>query len=466
VIPSTASREILDAASRLGSPFLLRRVRILLESLAGKPAAAIAAEVGGSPEEVARALAQFETYRIASFDPFALRVARWLEAEVGGVTVVEHNCGTGSGIRPFSGPEGGVVPTDRILRALPGRVVTRPIVDPASGRRWIEAGKALNSDFLGDDAFARHLREHPEDLEIRSPVTCETGGGVCAGCVGRRSEWLPDGHPVGQEAVRALYSACPPNAYEEREHAVLPGTVALGAVEVREDPDGGRIAAGDGFVRLLPRDSHRTLRVELLRLGIPGVYHALLGIAEGDRIYRVPAGSRILVEDGEEILDGRRLFDAPGLEPPSESGIRARRRRLLERLAGRRPVTAAGDFLAEILSLAVPRTEVESLLRAGEILARRLLRRDGDEAATRKRALVRDVTEGLAGEAGLRTESLDDDPMRRWSRLTRLMDRYPELQEILYLVGMKWITAEEAKAFSRPFFERLSAESRSEPPER
>src|SRR5690606_15251383 len=117
------------------------------------------------------------------------------------LVITEHDCGTDQGLRMTPVIAGGdIIETlgDRVL----GRVVAKDVIKPGSGEVVVTAGIML------DEKWVTTLEEMGVDeLEVRSPITCETRYGVCSMCYGRdlaRGHLVNVGEAIGVIAAQSI----------------------------------------------------------------------------------------------------------------------------------------------------------------------------------------------------------------------------------------------------------------------
>ncbi len=115
--------------------------------------------------------------------------------------ILEEDCGTKEGLMMTAVIEGGnvIVPLgDRIL----GRTAAQDVIDPLSGDVVVAAGGLIDEshiDLIGGAGI--------EGVRIRSVLTCESNGGVCAKCYGRdlaRGTPVNIGEAVGVIAAQSI----------------------------------------------------------------------------------------------------------------------------------------------------------------------------------------------------------------------------------------------------------------------
>ena len=211
-------------------------------------------------------------------------------------TVIEEDCGTREGLTVRAVVDGGEVLETLAERVL-GRCASVEIVDPLSGEELVPAGALI------DEAIVETIdRAGIESVKIRSVLTCESKGGVCASCYGRdlaRGTRVNLGEAVGIMAAQSIGE---------------PGTQLTmrtfhigGAARVAEQ--WGVEAAFDARVTVRNRNvvidsegrpvvmAHNT---ELVLVDDQGRERAR---------HRVPYGARLLADEGTAIEKGAKLAE-------------------------------------------------------------------------------------------------------------------------------------------------------------
>ena len=117
------------------------------------------------------------------------------------VVVVEHDCGTKHSVqkRAIYKGEDVDVPLREIIR---GRTSRQTVIDPRTDRVIVHENELIN------DRIARELENMGIDsVQVRSPLTCETGRGVCALCYGMdlaTGKLVEEGMAVGIIAAQSI----------------------------------------------------------------------------------------------------------------------------------------------------------------------------------------------------------------------------------------------------------------------
>jgi DNA-directed RNA polymerase subunit beta' len=117
------------------------------------------------------------------------------------LVVTEEDCGTDQGMLMTPVIEGGdIIETlaDRVL----GRIVVKDVIKPGTNDVVLEAGTMF------DEKLVAQLEEMGVDeIEVRSPITCETRHGLCSTCYGRdlaRGHRVNVGEAVGVIAAQSI----------------------------------------------------------------------------------------------------------------------------------------------------------------------------------------------------------------------------------------------------------------------
>ena len=181
-----------------------------------------------------------------------------------------------------------------------GRFPAKPVVDPKTGEVLFDTDHLLMS---GD---AKFLAAHGvESVEVRSVLSCESSCGVCARCYGMK---LATGKPVNSGEAVGVIAA---------QSIGEPGT----QLTMRTFHSGG--VAGDDITQGLPRveelfearkpkkmavlsEISGTLTIEEARKNMMAL--TVTNAEQGEtRVYQVPVGAGIIVQNGDHIEQGQEL---------------------------------------------------------------------------------------------------------------------------------------------------------------
>jgi DNA-directed RNA polymerase subunit beta' len=212
-------------------------------------------------------------------------------------TIVQHDCKTKNGLTVKAAIEGGEV-IDPLSERILGRVPLVDIVHPVGGEVIVKAGTIIEEEKLDtiDDAGI-------EVVQIRSALTCETVGGICALCYGRdlaRGTPVNSGEAVGIIAAQSIGEpgtqltmrtfhiggAAQRGAEQSNIEADFPATIVIRNRSVVQNTDKVNI--------IMARNTELAL------------------VDENDReraTFRIPYGARLLKDDGDKVKKGDRLAE-------------------------------------------------------------------------------------------------------------------------------------------------------------
>ena len=212
-------------------------------------------------------------------------------------TIVQHDCKTKNGLTVKAAIEGGEV-IDPLSERILGRVPLVDIVHPVGGEVIVKAGTIIEEEKLDaiDDAGI-------EVVQIRSALTCETVGGICALCYGRdlaRGTPVNSGEAVGIIAAQSIGEpgtqltmrtfhiggAAQRGVEQSNIEADFPATVVIRNRSVVQNTDKVNI--------IMARNTELAL------------------VDENDReraTFRIPYGARLLKDVGDKVKKGDRLAE-------------------------------------------------------------------------------------------------------------------------------------------------------------
>jgi len=210
--------------------------------------------------------------------------------------VVENDCGTERALDMKAIVQGGATIASLGERIL-GRTTAEDIVDSKNNEVLIPEGTLLDEPMVAAiEAIGT------QGVKIRSPLVCESKGGVCAACYGRD---LARGTPVNiGEAVGviAAQSIGEPGTQLTMRTFHIGGAAQLNEQSNLEAVADGKIEYRDLRIIVDPRGR----RVSLSRSGEV----AIIDLDGRERsTHRLPYGSHLLVDDGTIVTKGDRLAE-------------------------------------------------------------------------------------------------------------------------------------------------------------
>ncbi|HWW64592.1 MAG TPA: DNA-directed RNA polymerase subunit beta' [Sphingomonadaceae bacterium] len=210
--------------------------------------------------------------------------------------VVELDCGTERALEMKAIVQGGSTIASLGERIL-GRTTAEDVVDSKSGEVIVAKGTLL------DEAMIARIEEiGTQAVKIRSPLVCESTGGVCAACYGRD---LARGTPVNiGEAVGVIAAQ---SIGEPGTQLTMRTFHIGGAAQLNEQSNLEAVIDGTLEYRDLPTIvDPRGRRITLARNG----EIALLDAEGRERAtHRLPHGAHLLKEDGATVTKGERIAE-------------------------------------------------------------------------------------------------------------------------------------------------------------
>ncbi|ADE15467.1 DNA-directed RNA polymerase, beta' subunit [Nitrosococcus halophilus Nc 4] len=209
------------------------------------------------------------------------------------LVITEDDCGTTRGISMTPLVEGGDVVEPLRERVL-GRVLALDVFVPGSNEVAIPAGTLL------DESWVDHLETLGIDaVKVRSPITCETRYGVCAGCYGRdlgRGHRINVGEAVG---VIAAQSIGEPGTQLTMRTFHIGGaasrTVTTNSIEIKYK---GSIRLHN--VKIVQHESGKYVAVSR-----SGEVHVVDEQGRDRERYKIPYGAELSVGDGDVVEPGQ-----------------------------------------------------------------------------------------------------------------------------------------------------------------
>ena len=220
------------------------------------------------------------------------------------VIIREDDCGTHEGIEVYDICDGKEM-IEPLTERLVGRYLAEDFVDPTTGEVVVSRDKMMNDKDA--DLLVNHYGV--TRIKIRSVLTCQAGQGVCARCYGANLATVDPvsigeavgiiaaqsiGEPGTQLTMRTFHTGGVASAEDITQG--LPRVEEL--FEARKPKGHAIISEIDGVVRNGEEKKKRMVYVTSNEEG---------NIDE--RSYVIPFGSRVRVQDGDEVKVGDRLTE-------------------------------------------------------------------------------------------------------------------------------------------------------------
>ncbi|MEE2997263.1 MAG: DNA-directed RNA polymerase subunit beta' [Pseudomonadota bacterium] len=211
-------------------------------------------------------------------------------------TVIEEDCGTKNALTVSAMIEGEKMVEPLSERVL-GRTAAEDILDPVSGDKLAKRGTLI------DEALAEKIDEaEVESIKIRSALTCETKGGVCASCYGRD---LARGTPVNMGEAVGIIAA---QSIGEPGTQLTMRTFHIGGAAQRAEQSSVE-ASFDAMVKV----KNRNVVIDRNNMPIVMARNTQIVLVDDQNreraSYRVPYGAKLLVDDGNAVERGERLAE-------------------------------------------------------------------------------------------------------------------------------------------------------------
>lgn len=211
--------------------------------------------------------------------------------------ITEHDCGTTHGITVSAVVEGGNVVATIGERVL-GRTALEDVLDPSTNEIIVPKGKLI------DEVDVERIEAAGVDeVTIRSPLTCEAKGGICAACYGRD---LARGTPVNVGEAVGVIAA---QSIGEPGTQLTMRTFHIGGAAQRGAEQSGIDAAFDARVEIKNYTPVKNSLGEAIVL-TRNCDVALIDANGREKArHRIPYGSRLTVEEGQQITRGTRIAE-------------------------------------------------------------------------------------------------------------------------------------------------------------
>ena len=212
------------------------------------------------------------------------------------LVVAGDDCGTEAGIKLTSLIEGGDVVEPLRERVL-GRVLVGDIARPGSPDDVL-----IPDGSLLDEELVEVMDENGiDEVEVRSPITCETRYGICARCYGRdlaRGHLVNIGEAVGVVAAQSIGE--PGTQLTMRTFHIGGAASRAAAISSIDVKYGGSVRLDN--VKLLEQESGN--RVVVSRSGDVSL---LDEVGRERERYKLPYGAVLTVQDGDAVQPGVKI---------------------------------------------------------------------------------------------------------------------------------------------------------------
>ncbi|SDK81640.1 DNA-directed RNA polymerase subunit beta' [Microbulbifer yueqingensis] len=209
------------------------------------------------------------------------------------VVITSDDCGTDDGLTMAPVIEGGDVIEslgDRIL----GRVVARDVIKPGSDEIAIPAGTMI------DEKWVERIETMGiDEVIVRSPITCETGHGICSLCYGRdlaRGHRANAGESVGVVAAQSI---------GEPGTQLTMRTFHIGGAASRASAADSIQVKQEGTVRLHNVKTVKAESGKLVAVSRSGELAVADSAGRERERYKLPYGATINVEEGAQVEGGQ-----------------------------------------------------------------------------------------------------------------------------------------------------------------
>ncbi len=225
------------------------------------------------------------------------------------VTITENDCGTVDGIELTHLIQGGEIKVRLMERAL-GRVLLYPVYHPETQEELFPANT------LVDEKVAQALDDAGiNSLTIRSALTCQSERGICALCYGRD---LARGHKVNIGETVGIIAA---QSIGEPGTQLTMRTFHIGGTASREIERSSIEAQHNGRVILSRMKAIKNRDGQYMVLGKSGQVSIVDEQGREREKYVLPNGSKLLVNEGQEVKKGTLLAEWDPFNEPFVSEV-------------------------------------------------------------------------------------------------------------------------------------------------
>ncbi|CAA0122248.1 DNA-directed RNA polymerase subunit beta' [Halioglobus japonicus] len=209
------------------------------------------------------------------------------------LVVTEEDCGTDYGLLMTPVIDGGDIIEslgDRVL----GRLVIKDVLKPGSDDEI-----AITAGTMLDELWIKRLEEMGiDEIEVRSPITCETRHGICSACYGRdlaRGHRINMGESVGVVAAQSI---------GEPGTQLTMRTFHIGGAASRATAQDNIEVMNDGVVRLHNLKTVERVDGDLVAVSRSGELSVLDVRGRERERYKLPYGALLKIKDNQQVTKG------------------------------------------------------------------------------------------------------------------------------------------------------------------
>ncbi|NND69567.1 MAG: DNA-directed RNA polymerase subunit beta', partial [Halioglobus sp.] len=210
------------------------------------------------------------------------------------LVVTEDDCGTDQGLLMTPVIDGGDIIEslgDRVL----GRLVARDVIRPGTDDEI-----AITAGTMLDELWIKRLEEMGiDEIEARSPITCETRYGICSACYGRD---LARGHRINMGEAVGVVAA---QSIGEPGTQLTMRTFHIGGAASRATAQDNIEVMNDGVVRLHNLKTVEKSDGDLVAVSRSGELSVLDTRGRERERYKLPYGAVIKVKDNADVTKGK-----------------------------------------------------------------------------------------------------------------------------------------------------------------
>ena len=212
------------------------------------------------------------------------------------LVVTQEDCGTSYGLLMAPVIDGGDIIEslgDRVL----GRLVVKDVIRPGT-----EDEIAITAGTMLDELWIKRLEEMGiDEIEVRSPITCETRHGICSACYGRD---LARGHRINMGEAVGVVAA---QSIGEPGTQLTMRTFHIGGAASRATAQDNIEVMNDGVVRLHNLKTVERIDGDLVAVSRSGELSVLDVRGRERERYKLPYGALLKVKDNQEVSKGSRV---------------------------------------------------------------------------------------------------------------------------------------------------------------